>query len=73
MSYTRIRIDLAFKNPLPHAVKNKLDEMKALVVQGKAYAEKINAGLDTEENTVRAAWHICRHDEGKPCEADQEI
>ena len=73
MSYIRITIDLAFKQPLPTAVKNKLDELKALIVQGKAYAEKINAGSPNEENTVRAVWHICRHDEGnEPC-VEQEI
>ena len=73
MSYVRVKIDLAFKQPLSTTVKNKLDELKALIVQGKAYAEKINAGLPNEENTVSANYHICRHDEGKTCEPEQEI
>ena len=73
MSYTRITIDLAFKNPMSNAVKKKLADLKALILQGKAYAEKINEGLENEENTVKARWHICHHDEGLPCELEQEI
>ena len=70
MSYVRIRIDLAFRQPLPPAVNDKLDELKALIVQGKAYAEKINAGSPNEENTVRASYHICRHDTGDSCDPE---
>ena len=58
---------------MPTAVKNKLAGLKALVLQGKAYAEKINAGTAQEENTVRAMWHVCRHDEGKSCDPEIEI
>ncbi len=67
MSYTRIRIDLAFKNPMSSTVKDKLNELKTLIKQGKNYAEKINEGKPNEENTVNASWHICNHDEGKGC------
>jgi hypothetical protein len=71
MAYLRINIDMAFKMPLAPAVQTKLNELKALVTQGKAYAEKINAGKPEEENTVRASYHICHHDEGdKPCEPE---
>lgn len=73
MSYTRIKIDLAFKNPMSNTVKAKLQELKSLIKQGKAYAEKINAGKPNEENTVKAQWHVCYHDEGKPCGEVHEI
>lgn len=66
MSYTRINIDLAFKNPMPTVVKNKLNELKVMVKQGQVYAEKINEGLPNEENTVKASYHICYHDEPNP-------
>ena len=33
----------------------------------------INEGTASEEMTVRAVYHICRHDEGKPCGPEQEI
>ncbi len=39
----------------------------------KALAVKINEGRDNEEMTVRAVYHICRHDENKPCESEEEI
>lgn len=73
MSYIRIRIDLAFKNPMTTAVKNKLDELRDMVKQGKVYATKINEGKPDEENTVSAKWHICNHDTGGSCEPEQEI
>lgn len=75
MSYTRISIDLAFKNPMSNTVKNKLQELKTLAKQGKTYAKKINEGQPNEENTVRATYHVCYHDEpgnNAPC-TDIEI
>lgn len=73
MSYTRINTDLAFKNPMSNQVKNKLQELKTLIIQVKPYAEKINEGLANEENTVTASWRICNHDEGKACGEVHEI
>ena len=35
-------------------------------------AATINSGNINEEKP-RAQWHICRHDEGKPCEPAQDI
>jgi hypothetical protein len=67
MPYIRVQIDLAYKLPLSPAVLAKLNELKALITQGKAYAEKINENNPDEENTVTAKWHVCNHDEGKPC------
>ena len=51
--------------------KRHKQEPRALILQGKVYAEKINAGLDNEENTVSARYHICRHDEGKSCSREK--
>ena len=74
MSYWRGRLDLAIPEkiwdniPLARKIAFR-DEVRAL----KALAVKINEGLPNEEMTVRATWHICHHDEGLPCEQEQEI
>jgi len=39
----------------------------------KSLAVKINEGKDNEEMTVKAAYHICRHDEGGTCPDEQDI
>lgn len=70
----RFQLDLA----IPLAVYNAIPAAKKLAVQDairglKALAVKINAGLPNEEPTVRAVFHICKHDEGAPCEREQEI
>ena len=39
----------------------------------KACAVKINEGQASEEITIKASWHWCGHDDGKPCEPEQEI
>lgn len=73
MSYLRFQLDLAIKQPIPDALKTKLPEIKDNIQRLKAYAEKINEGNVNEEMTVRAVYHICKHDEGLPCEPEQEI
>jgi len=74
MSYFRFSLDLAIPeaiyNGISLAVKQNIrDRIRDL----KAYAQKINAGQANEEDTIRARWHICRHDEGKPCEPEVEV
>ena len=73
MSYLRFTLDLAIKQPIPQALKSKLPEIRDAIRQLKAYASKINEGSVNEEMTVRATYHICHHDEGLPCEPEQEI
>ncbi len=69
MSHLRFTLDLAVKMPIPSALQTKLQAIKDRIKELKAFAEKINS----EENTIRATYHICHHDEGKPCEPEQEI
>ena len=74
MSLIRFTLDLA----IPEAVYNAIPLSKRVVIRDavralKAYAVKINAGTSNEEMTVKAKWHICHHDENKPCESEQEI
>ena len=69
MSYWRGQLDLAIPikvwDAIPLARKIAFrDEVKAM----KALAVKVNEGLANEEMTVKANWHVCRHDEGKPCD-----
>ena len=62
----RLTLDLAFDN------KADMDTIIGAVKKVKSKAKTINAGLANEE-VPRASWHLCGHDEGKPCEKEQEI
>ena len=73
MSYIRFNLDLAVKQPIPQALQNKLPVIRDAIKRLKAYASKINEGQANEEMTVRAVYHICHHDEGLPCEPEQEV
>ena len=68
MSYYRVQIDIAVKQPIPKALKNKLPQIRDAIKLLKSYAENVG-----DEMTVRAVYHECRHDEGLPCEPEQEI
>lgn len=75
MSYLRFNLDLAVKQPIPTALKDKLPAIRDAIKQLKSYASKINEGKNNEEMTVKASYHICHHDSGNtiPCEPEQEI
>lgn len=73
MSFIRVNIDLAFKQPLSPVVKARLESLRDEIKRAKAYAKKINEGQPNEETTIRGVYHICRHDEGKPCSPEEEI
>jgi len=70
MSLIRFNLDLAIPpvvfNNIPSARKAALRALKALAV-------RINAGQFYEEMSVKASWHVCRHDEGEPCDPEQDI
>ena len=64
MALWRCDIQLA----IPEAVYDALPLAKKIAARDtiralKALAVKINEGQPNEEMTVRAAWHICHHDE----------
>jgi len=51
-------------------------EIRGGIQKLKKLSRKINEGLPNEENTVRAIYRICYHDEGEghpPCEPEQDI
>ena len=73
MAYLRFTLDLAVKQPIPAALQAKLPAILDTIKQLKSYASKINAGTAGEETTVRAVYHICRHDEGLPCDPEVAI
>jgi len=70
----RFQLDLAkpevFFKSIPDAKKQAFRNAVRAV---KSYAVKINEGKVNEEMTVVAQWHCCHHDEGKPCEPEQDI
>ena len=61
---------------LPKNVVDKLKVVRSTIRDFKQYARKINEGQPNEEETVRAIFRICFHDEGeghRPDTPEQEI
>ena len=61
---------------LPIIVVDKLKAFRSVIRDFKQYAAKINEGQVNEENTIRAIFRLCHHDEGlnhPPCEQEFEI
>jgi len=73
MSYLRYNIQLAIKEPVSGSIKKITKDFEKLVEDVRKYTVRINDGQGNEEETVKATWHICRHDEGKPCDDEIEI
>ena len=71
MSYLRYRLDLAFKEPVPVQVRNRLNALENELKLLLKNAEIINEGLGNEENTKKAGKHICHHDTGESCEEEE--
>uniref|UniRef100_A0A6M3IXB4 Uncharacterized protein n=1 Tax=viral metagenome TaxID=1070528 RepID=A0A6M3IXB4_9ZZZZ len=74
MSFIRFQIDGAVEQEaykaLPAATKTAIrDKFRQL----KTFCAKINEGSDNEEDTVSFKWHTCRHDEGLPCDEENDI
>lgn len=73
MSFIRFNLDLAIKEPIPDELNQKFSAIKETILKLKSFASKINEGKENEEMTIRAVYHRCFHDEGKPCEIEKEI
>ena len=74
MALRRFDIQLA----IPTAIYDAIPLAKKIAARDairdlKALAVKINAGKPNEEMTVKATYHICRHDEGLPCDPEITI
>lgn len=75
MAGTRVQIDLYYEGKTPQQVNAEFPQLFTAIRAMKAKSVKINAGLPNEEMTVKAVYHVCRHNEQppKPCEPEQEI
>ena len=58
---------------IPTAIATQIPDIRTKIRALKAYAAKINAGLPNEEASVKASFHICRHDVGEPCDLEVDI
>jgi len=47
--------------------------IKEMIRRLRSYAEKINDGTTKEEPTDTAKEHVCRHQEGLPCDGETDI
>ena len=68
MSGTRVQIDLFFQDKTPRQVNEEFPQLLPAIKAAKAKATKLG-----EEMTIRAVYHLCRHDEGRACDPETEI
>jgi len=73
MAGTRVQIDLFFKDKTLQQVNKDFPELLPIIRKAKAKASIINKGKPNEELTIKATYHICRHDENRLCDPIQEI
>ena len=75
MSYIRLRVELAFPEPLAPILANNITQIRQAIRDLKSFARNINAGTELEENTTLAVYHRCYHDEDpeRPCDPEQDI
>ena len=73
MAGTRVKIDLFFADKTPQQVNQENPQLLPAIKAAKKKASKINEGKKNEEMTVRAAFHICRHEDGLTCDPEVEI
>ena len=74
MAGLRFNLDLF----IPEAVYNSIPATRKTAIRHiirelKSYAVNLNEGQVNEETTTKAVRHLCRHDEGLPCEPGKEI
>lgn len=73
MSGTRLSVDFYFKDMTPQQVNQQFPRLLPAIKAAKTKASKVNEGQPNEIMTVRAIYYICRCDENKPCDPEQEI
>ncbi len=69
MSGTRVQLDLFFKDMTPQEVNQTWPNLLPLINTVKARASNVTGN----EVTVKATYHICRHDIGGSCDPEVEI
>jgi len=50
-----------------------IEVIKIMIRRLKEYSVRISQGTDREEITVRAVHHLCKHDIGESCGAEEDI
>jgi len=55
------------------AVAAKIPAVRAKVQNIKTFVGNMDRTLGSEQLSLSATLHICRHDEGLPCDAPQDI
>ena len=73
MAHLRFNLDLALPMPLPQQLVDALPTIREKIRQLKAYAVRINEGQENEEASVRAVFHVCHHEDGVPCEEEEDV
>ncbi len=73
MAGTRVILDLYFDNQTPQQVNQSFPQLLPAIKAAKTKATKINEGKENEEMTVRAVYHICRHNQNPPLPCDPEV
>ena len=89
MSVYRYMVDLALPNPLPaffstYPTQQELtwisnhtwfEIIRAAIVRLKNYSSKIQEGQPNAEDTTKAKYHVCYHDEDPQhqCAPEQDI
>ncbi len=75
MSYLRFIVDLAIKQPISSGLQAQLSAIATQILRLQSESEKINPGQIMEENSTRATYHVCHHDEHppKPCDPEEDI
>lgn len=73
MALKRYNIQLAFPEPISPSLAGRLVAFEKVVKAILPDAVIINEGEHNEEDTTKAQWHRCLHDEGRKCEDAQDI
>ena len=75
MSGTRFMIDGFIPDPMPQVLVDNLPEIRQRVRQLMSFCVNINEGQPNEENTTKAVYHKCYHDEDpvRACDPAQNI
>ena len=73
MAGTKLKVYLFAKGKTPQQINKAIPELFPALKKLKAMSSKINEGRGNEENTVSAAYHYCRHDDGGECDPRVEI
>lgn len=73
------RLPAALRQPLTGpqltaiSTMDRWEVIRAVVQWLKGFAEVVVSPSGVQEDTVRTKQHICRHADGLPCDAEEEV